>query len=561
MASWLVAAGLVAGLFGQTENNTGSLPGDEAICRAIVDLGDDRFSVRERASRFLWSQGEAAEPALKQALHSDDAEVAYRARRILNDFRYGIFPGLPEQTLATIRLFRSGDRGQRVQALEQLAQQQQAATLRRLFKLEPVADVRRQLLDKLVQLLPSEVKAGQMDRLTLVLDLIADEPERGVRSQSLARLLSQPQAVNLLAGSNRLEAVFKLAEGDLDAEARKQILQRLLQSPAALESMLADGGIDRLLALAAMESDPPARGQLLAAVITSAAVEKYVGEEKIASLAIDLARRQEDPAARGNYLNTVLWSPFGHKMLQDGKTRAAFWALVKERWQEKVESVPDWRVEVTLSLLSKAGADELLPQAEDSQWLLRFAGESLAGGEQTRLLERLASDYYVTRALIRHAQLESLLTLIRDLPADRRGPLLSRLVASAEVSQALASADRIEVLVSLAEQESDAEARGAYLAALFRNRHAMTELVDRGFYDALWEMVSAEQDAVRRAGLRGAFFATNAVLNTCGGSSTPIGRSPCWSPRGTRMRWLRCHETEIQSGRQSAGASSTATPR
>ena len=37
----------------------------------------------------LWRAGKAAEPALREAIQSDAAEVAARAARILRHFRYG----------------------------------------------------------------------------------------------------------------------------------------------------------------------------------------------------------------------------------------------------------------------------------------------------------------------------------------------------------------------------------------------------------------------------------------------------------------------------------------
>ena len=49
-------------------------PLEEEIQKAIRQLGDDSFHVREKATNFLWSAGRAAEPALRQAQESDDRE-------------------------------------------------------------------------------------------------------------------------------------------------------------------------------------------------------------------------------------------------------------------------------------------------------------------------------------------------------------------------------------------------------------------------------------------------------------------------------------------------------
>ena len=59
-------------------------PSQEEIARWVRQLGDQRFTTREKATQQLWSSGQAAEPALQQALKSPDPEVARRAGEILD---------------------------------------------------------------------------------------------------------------------------------------------------------------------------------------------------------------------------------------------------------------------------------------------------------------------------------------------------------------------------------------------------------------------------------------------------------------------------------------------
>jgi hypothetical protein len=57
----------------------------ERLARALRDLDDDRFSVRDRATRELEAFGEAAEPELRQTLsHPPSEEVRQRVRRLLS---------------------------------------------------------------------------------------------------------------------------------------------------------------------------------------------------------------------------------------------------------------------------------------------------------------------------------------------------------------------------------------------------------------------------------------------------------------------------------------------
>src|SRR5207248_1409590 len=81
------------------------------IRKAIEELGDDSFAVREQASQRLWSAGRAAEPALQAALKSADPEVARRARALLDRFEYGIYPDTPKNIVELVQQFRAGTWG------------------------------------------------------------------------------------------------------------------------------------------------------------------------------------------------------------------------------------------------------------------------------------------------------------------------------------------------------------------------------------------------------------------------------------------------------------------
>lgn len=57
------------------------------IARLVRDLGDDNWGVREAATRQLAGMGTLAEAALREAAKSSDAEVVFRARRLLAQCR------------------------------------------------------------------------------------------------------------------------------------------------------------------------------------------------------------------------------------------------------------------------------------------------------------------------------------------------------------------------------------------------------------------------------------------------------------------------------------------
>lgn len=82
---------------------------EPAIPELIEDLGHPVYSVRERASRELWKRGEAAREAVAKAALSSDAEVARRAKELLEKFEWGIFPDTPPEVVKLLKEFRSGD--------------------------------------------------------------------------------------------------------------------------------------------------------------------------------------------------------------------------------------------------------------------------------------------------------------------------------------------------------------------------------------------------------------------------------------------------------------------
>jgi len=93
-----------------------SAPMSADIDRAILQLDDPSFSVRERASDFLWRAGSAAEAALERAMRSDSREVVVRARQVLKKIRLGITPDLPADVVALVYQFERGEPAEKLQA-------------------------------------------------------------------------------------------------------------------------------------------------------------------------------------------------------------------------------------------------------------------------------------------------------------------------------------------------------------------------------------------------------------------------------------------------------------
>ncbi|HTM22808.1 MAG TPA: hypothetical protein VL172_19935, partial [Kofleriaceae bacterium] len=95
-------------------------PSADEIATLVRQLGDKRFAAREKAQQRLWEAGAAAEPALRRALTAGDAEVARRARALLDKFDWGIYPGTPAAVRAAIDHYRDGDDDAKRQAVAEL---------------------------------------------------------------------------------------------------------------------------------------------------------------------------------------------------------------------------------------------------------------------------------------------------------------------------------------------------------------------------------------------------------------------------------------------------------
>src|SRR5262249_35083305 len=79
---------------------------EKEIAEAVRQLGDPRFAVREKASVFLRGAGRAAEAALREALKSEDNEVVRRARAILDQFKWGLFPDTPRPIAELVKQYQ-----------------------------------------------------------------------------------------------------------------------------------------------------------------------------------------------------------------------------------------------------------------------------------------------------------------------------------------------------------------------------------------------------------------------------------------------------------------------
>jgi tetratricopeptide (TPR) repeat protein len=120
-----------------------------AIAVAIEQLGADTFEVRQRATDFLWQAGRDAKSALKLAAQSSDLEVSFRAKSILEDFRFGLFAETPEDVAKLVRRYRREQGRTRELLWGQILKLAPSETLVAMSNAEPNAKRRRHILSRL----------------------------------------------------------------------------------------------------------------------------------------------------------------------------------------------------------------------------------------------------------------------------------------------------------------------------------------------------------------------------------------------------------------------------
>ncbi|HEY7428535.1 MAG TPA: hypothetical protein VH682_30170, partial [Gemmataceae bacterium] len=291
-------------------------PGAKQIAQWIQQLSDNKFSVRESASKKLWAAGSAAEAALEEAMKSDDAEVVRRARDILDKFKWGIYPDTPADIAALIRAYQSAENNGRLDILEKLLQGGPAGlqAVRKIVRKEKDANQRRVLGGLVASKLPplSQVlEHNDYEKFEALLE-IGHEGEFIEHSQYTAYWLLRGKLEeriahfrNLLAKEPAEKRVAETlaylyrAKGDL-AEARK----------AAEKSGRADL-LEGILYEAADWKALAARPDLAGTVGSAekwayrAAFARLAGDRKAFEDAVRELRRFTEPGAEGETLTFV----------------------------------------------------------------------------------------------------------------------------------------------------------------------------------------------------------------------------------------------------------------
>jgi hypothetical protein len=589
MTSWFLPLVFSTALLGQVERQEVDNKADDATRReihiAVNNLGSRDFKTRGEASKFLWKQGLKAKPALELALKSSDGETRLRARRLLRDFDYGILPTVSEEMRALILRFRDGPPNEQQQAFQQLLDKEEYKTIERLIRLEKQPDLRRALLNQLVQHPKAVAGFVELDRIEALIDVVGDDQDQNWRKMVSIQLMFAPKVLEHLAGKKQLDRVLKLMKDEKQAELRGQMLRqlfgspttialileqeqlaflfsalkaepdkklrgqllsmlianhaaaqklveqgkisevtkfadehvsaevrhmvfaRLLQSPAIAQALLKEGGVDRMVEFVSREKDAATRGKLMAAAIASSAIRNQVRGRALGAIVVKVAKLEKDAAGRREFLHSFLSTNNVIYSFSDTESLRIVWQLVR------AEDDKAWQAKTIAMLMRSYRSHALLTNKKEAEWVFALVLDKAAAPVRHELLSVLVNNQQTVSVLVALGRFDTLLTLAKEQPNQARPQIMGSLLANAAVAQELIAKKKLELLITLVQEEQHGPARVASLQGVFRNYAAMTPLMQAGHYDTLHKLAEAEEDPQQRGMLLGDFINGYGVLD------------------------------------------------
>lgn len=164
----------------------GDEPPDDSpgrIADLMRRLRAEDFFEREAATRALWEAGpEAARAALERARDGDDAETAFRARRILWNFDHGILVDTPKEVVSLVARFHAGNASTQATIFRTLGERGHVGTMIALLEAAPEASLKYLVpaaLQAAGKRTPGLLTAGRFDEAEVWLDLAATAEPNG----------------------------------------------------------------------------------------------------------------------------------------------------------------------------------------------------------------------------------------------------------------------------------------------------------------------------------------------------------------------------------------------
>lgn len=203
----------------------------EQIQKAIRELGDEDYAIREAASKQLWLAGLVAESELRKAAKSVDPEVKMRARLILDKFELGLTPDMPPEFEALLGNFRQSEVDGKRGILMALIDEKKVKLALQLARSEKDAVMRESLIS-------SSSRHAQRFVPEMLIREELDEAEAILESVDIAADSTLERLTAMLLVTGRLPDRLKVVEEKLKASPSPAMAKRLMYYRRAVGDLI-----------------------------------------------------------------------------------------------------------------------------------------------------------------------------------------------------------------------------------------------------------------------------------------------------------------------------------
>ncbi len=115
------------------------------LAELILDLADEKFRIREDATRKIWAIGESALPALQEIADGKDPEQAYRARELIGKIELDLTPDTDPAVMALVERYAKATSEEKHELFGQLYRKRAWRQILKLYAGETDVEIQNRL--------------------------------------------------------------------------------------------------------------------------------------------------------------------------------------------------------------------------------------------------------------------------------------------------------------------------------------------------------------------------------------------------------------------------------
>lgn len=142
LAAWITVAAAAP----DTSAQSGLKIPEKSLAALVEDLSDEKFQIRENASREIWKTGESALPALQEIAAGKDPEQAYRARDLIRKIQLHITPDTDPAVMSLVERYAKASPNEKVALFDQMHKKRAWRQILKLYAGETNPELQSRLL-------------------------------------------------------------------------------------------------------------------------------------------------------------------------------------------------------------------------------------------------------------------------------------------------------------------------------------------------------------------------------------------------------------------------------